>query len=186
MDHAVWNVSLCIKQLHLENKVKQQTITHLSTWQETTHLQKDCLDSHQIRSRRIKRQKPALQNKSWRQPQRFAFFHENLSQFDFHALLNKLTAWLQKWAINSSQPRLFRDVCCWVTLLFGSSQCLEKRNIKFISHSHQCAKLHHKKRFIWVFPKVLLFVSWGWESVMSDRVKFQCVHVFEGHTDKDR
>lgn len=25
---------------HLENKVRQQTITHLSTWQETTHLQK--------------------------------------------------------------------------------------------------------------------------------------------------
>lgn len=46
-----------------------------------------CLGSHQIRSCRIKGRKSALQNKSWRRSQRFAFFRENLSQFDFHALL---------------------------------------------------------------------------------------------------
>lgn len=45
------------------------------------------LDSHQIGSRGIKQRSPALQNKSWRASQRFAFFHKNLSQFDFHALL---------------------------------------------------------------------------------------------------
>lgn len=45
------------------------------------------LESHQIGSRGIKRRSRALQNKSWRGSQRFAFFHRNLSQFDFHALL---------------------------------------------------------------------------------------------------